>query len=44
MEFVGQLKKLNNANVSPESMFFFNYFRKIKETRLKFSQENVALL
>ena len=31
MEFVGQLKKLNNANVNPESMFILTILEKLKK-------------
>ena len=31
MEFVGQLKKLNNANVNPESMFILIILEKLKK-------------
>ena len=40
-EFVGQLKKLNSANNNAESMFVLTISEKIKETRLKYSQESV---
>ena len=43
IEFVGQLKKLNGDD-NVESMFILNILEKIKETRLKFSQGNVAVL
>ena len=42
--FVGQLKKLNNANNNPESMFILTILEKNKETRLKFSKGSVTLL
>ena len=31
MEFVGQLKKLNNANVNPESVFILIILEKLKK-------------
>ena len=31
MEFVGQLKKLNNANVNPESIFILTILEKLKK-------------
>ena len=40
-EFVGQIKKLNSANNNAESMFVLTISEKIKETRLKYSQESV---
>ena len=40
-EFVGQLKKLNSANNNAESMFVLTISEKIKEARLKYSQESV---
>ena len=40
-EFVGQLKKLNSAKNNAESMFVLTISEKIKETRLKYSQESV---
>ena len=42
--FVGQLKKLNNANNNPESMFILTILEKNKEPRLKFSKGSVTLL
>ena len=42
IEFVGQLKKLNNSNV--KSMFILTILEKIKQARLKFSQGSVTVL
>ena len=44
IEFVGQLKKLNNNNKNVESMFVLTILGKIKERRLKFSQGSVTVL
>ena len=44
IEFVGQLKNLENAIVANESMFVLTVFEKIKETRLKFSQGSITVL
>ena len=40
IEFIGQLKKLN----ADESMFILTILQKIKQTRLKCSQGDVAVL
>ena len=44
IKFIRELKKLNNANNNPESMFVLTILGKIKETRLTFSQGSVAVL
>ena len=44
IEFVGQLKNLENAIVANESMFVLTVLEKIKETRLKFSQGSITVL
>ena len=45
IEFVGQLKNLDDAVVPNESMFvFFLILEKIKENRLKFSHGSVTIL
>ena len=44
IEFVGQLKKLNNDNNNVESMFILTILEKIKEARSKFSQRSVIVL
>ena len=43
IKFVGQLRNPDNAIVADESMFVLTILEKIKETRLKFSQESVKL-
>ena len=43
IEFVGQLKKLNDNN-NVESMFILTILAKTKETRLRFSRGSVTLL
>ena len=43
IEFVGQLKKLNDNN-NVESMFILTILAKTKETRLRFSRGSVAVL
>ena len=43
-EFVGQLKNPDDAIVANESMFILRILQKIKEVRLKFSQESVTVL
>ena len=35
IEFVGQLKKLDNTNANAESLFILMILEKIKETKLK---------
>ena len=44
IEFIGQLKNTDNKIVANESMFFLTILQKVKETRLKFSQESVTVL
>ena len=44
IEFIGQLKNTDNEIVANESMFFLTILQKVKETRLKFSQESVTVL
>ena len=45
IEFVGQLKNLDDAVVPNESMFvFFLILEKIKENRLKFFHGSVTIL
>ena len=45
IEFVGQLKKLNNTNNNNRgSMFVLTVLEKIKETRSKFSQGSATVL
>ena len=44
IEFVGQLKNPDNAIDAKEFMFLLTISEKIKETRLKFSQESVTVL
>ena len=44
IEFVGQLKKLNNNNNDVESMFVLTILGKIKEIRSKFSLGSVTVL
>ena len=44
IEFVGQLKKLDNTNANAESIFVLTILEKIKETRLKFSRGSVTVL
>ena len=45
IEFVGQLKKLNNTNNNNcGSMFVLTVLEKIKETRSKFSQGSATVL
>ena len=44
IEFIGQLKNTDNKVVAKESMFFLTILQKVKETRLKFSQESVTVL
>ena len=44
IEFIGQLKNTDNKIVAKESMFFLTILQKVKETRLKFSQESVTVL
>ena len=44
IEFVGQLKKLEDDDDDAESMFILTILEKIKEARLKFSQESVTVL
>ena len=41
---VGQLKIPDKAIIDNESMFVLTILEKIKETRLKFSQESVQVL
>ena len=42
-EFVGQLKKVNNAINNPESIFILMILEKIKEKRLKLSQGSLTV-
>ena len=42
--FIGQLTNPDNKIVANESMFDLTILEKIKETRLKFSQESVTVL
>ena len=44
IEFFGQLKNPDNPIVGNESMFVLTILEKINGTRLKFSQESVAVL
>ena len=44
IEFVGQLKKLDDDDDGAESMFILTILEKIKDTRLKFSQGSVTVL
>ena len=44
IEFIGKLKNTDNKIVANESMFFLTILQKVKETRLKFSQESVTVL
>ena len=44
IEFVGQLKKLNNNNNDVESMFVLTILGKIKEIRSEFSLGSVTVL
>ena len=44
IEFVGQLKKLDDEIVAKKSIFVLKVLDKIKETRLKFSQGSVTVL
>ena len=44
IEFVGQLKKLDNTNTNAESMFFLTILEKIKEMRLKFPQGSESII
>ena len=43
IEFVGQLKKVNNAVNNPESIFILMILEKIKEKRLKLSQGSLTV-
>ena len=43
IEFVGQLKKVNNAINNPESIFILMILEKIKEKRLKLSQGSLTV-
>ena len=43
IEFVGQLKKVNNAINNPESILILMILEKIKEKRLKFSQGSLTV-
>ena len=43
IEFVGQLKKVNNAVNNPESIFILMNLEKIKEKRLKLSQGSLTV-
>ena len=44
IEFVGQFKKLDNKHDHAKSMFILTILEKIKERRLKSSQESVTVL
>ena len=44
IQFVGKLKISDNEIVANESMFVLTILEKIKEARLKFSEESVAVL
>ena len=45
IEFIGQVKNTDGVNIDGiQSMFVLTIFKKIKETRLKFSQGSVAVL
>ena len=45
IEFIGQVKNTDGVNIDGiQSMFVLTIFKKIKETRLKFSQGSVTVL
>ena len=45
IEFIGQVKNTDGVNADGiQSMFVLTIFKKIKETRLKFSQGSVTVL